>query len=271
MTQLTAPAAVSQNVARAKSLINRKEPLRAVNCLISALENFTPRSLVGKARYEVEVHIRQCITDLNLNPKVRQLLTDLTRSPNSNIPYAPGAEANLLTVLNVLRKALENMETDEKAGVQHALEDRKVSLLESGKNLLAAGEGLKAKVELRRLATEFGKEPGILTQIGTMLMQADMLLDAAEFLELAIETFPREGQIYSTLVDCYMGAREYEKVEAVYLKVLKQFGSHPRTLLNLAKLYKLMNKRQKAMEMAQRALAQEPDNAEAKEIANAFR
>jgi pentatricopeptide repeat protein len=96
-------------------------------------------------------------------------------------------------------------------------------------------------------------------------------MDGAEFLEMAIEAFPREGQLYGTLVDCYMGAREYEKAEAVYLKVLKQFGSHPRTLVNLAKLYKLLNKRQKAADMAQRALAQDPTNAEAKEIADSIR
>jgi len=271
MAQLTAPSAVSQNVARAKSLIQRNEPSRALDCLISALEHFAPGSLVGKARFEVEVHIRQCVADINLNPKVRKLLTELTRSPNTSIPYAPGAEAKLLMLLNVLRKALHNMEEEEKNGAQRDLEQRKAKLFENSQKLLDEGEGIRAKVELRRLATEFGKEPGILAQIGSMLIQAKMPLDGAEFLELAIENFSRDAQLYGTLVDCYMGEREYEKAEAVYLKVIKQFGSHPRTLVNLAKLYKLLNKRQKAAEMARRALAQEPDNAEAKEIANSIR
>jgi pentatricopeptide repeat protein len=271
MTQLTAPPAVSQNIARAKSLISRHELIRALDCLISALENFTPGSLIGKARYEVEVHIQQCIAGINLNPKVRKLLAELAGAPKANISYMPGGEATLLTVLGVLRKALENMEQAEKQGAQHALKQRKAELLASAQSLLAGGEGVKAKLELRKLAEEFGKEPGILAQVGNMFAAANLPADAAEFLELAVEAFPKDGQVYGTLVDCYMGMKEYEKAEAVYQKALKQFGPHPRTLVNLAKVYKLLNKRQKAAEMAQRALTLDPGNAEAKAVAASIR
>ena len=269
--QLTAPPAVSQNIARAKSLVKRQELPRALECLIAALEGFVPGSLIGKARFEVEVNIRQCVADLNLNPKIRKLLTELAQSSAAAISYTPGEEAALRTVLGVLHKALENMDQAEKQGAQQALKQRKAELLESAQSLLAGGEGVKAKVELRRLAESFGKEPGILTQAGTMLAQAQMPADAAEFLELAIEAFPKEGAVYGTLVDCYMGLKEYEKAEAVYLKAIKNLGSHPRTLVNLAKVYKLSNKRQKAVEAAHRALAMDPGNAEAKEIADSIR
>jgi pentatricopeptide repeat protein len=271
MTQLTVPTAVSQNIARAKSLLQRHELPRALDCLISALENFVPGSLIRKARSEVEINLRQCVADINLDPKVHSLLTELTHSPDPHIPYTPGEEAALLTVLGVLRKALENMEHASKEGAQQALLQRKADLLEKAKSLLAQGEGVKAKIELRKLATEYGEEHGILTQIGNMLAQANMPADAAEFLELAIEAFPKDGPVYSTLVDCYTGIGEYEKAEAVYLKVLKQFGAHPRTLTNLAKVYKRLNKRQKAADAAQRALTMDPGNAEAREIADSIR
>ena len=271
MMQLTTPPVVSQNIARAKSLVKRHELPRALDCLIVALENFVPGSLIGKARYEVEVNIRQCIADINHDPKIHALLTEFTHSPKASIPYTPGEEAALLTVLGVLRKALENMELAERQGAQHALTQRKAALFKSAQSLLAEREGVKAKIELRKLAEEFGKEPGILAQAGTMLAQANMPADAAEFLELAIEAFPKDGQMYGALVDCYMSVKEYEKAEAAYLKALKQFGPHPRTLVNLAKIYKLLNKRQKAAETAQQALSLEPGNAEAKAIADSIR
>ena len=271
MTQLSAPPAVTQNIARAKSLIKRHELSRALDCLIIALENFTPGNLVGKARYEVEINIQQCVADINLCPKVRKLLAELVNSPKSDIPYKPGGEMALLTVLGVLRKALENIEQAEKQCTQHALTQRKAELLANGQSLLAGGEGVKARCELRKLATEFGQEPGILAQIGSMFVDANLPADAAEFLELAVEAFPKDGKSYGTLVDCYMGMREYEKAEAVYLKALKQFGQHPRTLINLAKVYKLLNKRQKAAEAAQRALTLDPGNAEAKDIVASIR
>jgi len=269
--QLTAPPSVSQNIARAKSLIHRQELLRALDCLLSALDVFDPRSLIGKARYEIEINIRQCVAEINLDPKIRSLLTELTQAPNSSIPYKPGEEEALRAVLGMLRKALENKEEAEKQGAQCALKQRKAELLANAQDLLAGGEGVKAKIELRKLATEFGKEPGILVQIGTILAQAGMPADAAEFFELAIEAFPKEGQVYGMLVDCYMGMREYEKVEAVYLKALKQFGAHPRTLVHLAEIYKLLNKREKASATAQRVLAMDPGNAEAKAIVDSIR
>ncbi|MDR2695161.1 MAG: tetratricopeptide repeat protein [Deltaproteobacteria bacterium] len=269
--QLTVPPAVSQNIARAKSLAKRHELPRALGCLIAALENFVPGSLIGKARYEVEVNIRQCLADINTNPKVHKLLAELAHSSAVAISYTPGEEAALRTVLGVLHKALENMEQMEKQGTQHALKQRKAELIENAQSLLAGGEGVKAKVELRRLTEAFGKEPGILTQAGTMLAQAHMHADAAEFLELAIEAFPKDGPVYGTLVDCYMSLKDYEKAADVYLKAIKNLGSHPRTLVNLAKVYKLSNKRQKAAEAAHRALAMDPGNAEAKAIADSIR
>jgi pentatricopeptide repeat protein len=271
MTQLTAPSNVSQNVARAKSLIHRNEVLRAMNCLISALENYSPHSVVGQARYKLEINIRQCVGDINLHPKVHKLLTELTKSSSPQIPYTPGEEGKLLTVLNVLRKALEKMDEVEQQNAQQALEQRKVELFEAGERLLGEGERVKGKVELRKLATEFGKEPGILERIAGALIKADMAPDAVEFLEMAIENFSKEGQLYRTLIDCYMTMREYEKAEAVYLKVLSQFGANPRTMASLAQLYKLQNKRPKAVEMAQRVLGMEPDNADALEIVRTIR
>jgi len=269
--QMTAPQAVSQNIARAKSLIQRHELTRALECLLSALDNFDPGSLIGKARFEVEVNIRQCVTEINLNPKIHNLLTELAHSSKASIPYTPGDEATLRTVLTVLRKALDHMEQAEKQGAQQAIKQRKADLLASGKSLLAAGEGVKAKVELRKLAEEFGKEPGVLAEIGNMFVQAHLGHDGAEFLEMSIEAFPKEAKVYATLVACYMEGKEYEKAEAVYLKVLKNLGTHPRTLVNLANVYKLLGKRQKASEAAQRALTMDPNNAEARAIVDSIR
>ncbi|MDR0465983.1 MAG: tetratricopeptide repeat protein [Deltaproteobacteria bacterium] len=262
---------MSQNIARAKSLIQRHELTRALDCLLSALDGFDPNNLIGKARFEVEVNIRQCVSEINLNPRIRDLLTDLTHSSKAIIPYTPGAEAALRTVLTALRNALEHIEQAEKQGAQQALRQRKADLLATGENFLAQGEGVKAKIELRKLAEEYGKEPGVYSQIGLMFVKAHLAHDAAEFLELAIEAYPKDSQCYGPLVECYMSAQEYEKAEAVYLKVLKNLGSHPRTLVNLAKVYKLQNKRQKAAETAQRALSMDPNNEEAKEMVEGIR
>ncbi len=48
MTQFAAPASVGQNIARAKSLVKRDDPIRALDALITALELFEPDKIIGK-------------------------------------------------------------------------------------------------------------------------------------------------------------------------------------------------------------------------------
>ena len=64
--------------------------------------------------------------------------------------------------------------------------------------------------------------------------------------------------------------REMDKAETVYLKAIQRFGKHPRTLLNLAKLYMEWNKKDKAFEAANDAWKKDPSLSEAKEIVDRF-
>jgi tetratricopeptide (TPR) repeat protein len=266
MPQFTAPASVSQNIARAKSQVKRDEPLRALDALITALELFEPEKIIGKARYEVEVNILECVTDLGRVPKVRDFLTRVTRSDKVGIAYAPGGEKKLLSALTVLRKGLQEADAEKIRQAGEKIEHRKTMLLEKAKASLAGGETPRGKAVLRQLGDEFGHEPGVLALIGSMLLEAKLQYEAVEFLEQALELFPKESKVYADLVNSYTELKEYEKAEAVYLKAIKQFGQHPKTLLNLARLYLLWNKKDQAFEAAGRAAKLDPGNQEAREL-----
>ncbi len=266
MTQLQLPPSIGQNIARAKSLVRRDDPVRALDALIRALDLFEPESIIGKARFEIEVTIQECLADLNRHPKVRALLDQVTRSHNAMINYKPGEENTLKSVLHVLRKGLFEVEQEKVRHDQEKQDHRKSLLLQKASEHLDAGEKPRGKAMLRLLADEFGSEPGVLLQVGTMLIGAKLHYDAAEFLEAAIEAFPKEGRAYQELVTCYLELREWEKAESVYRRAIRQFGAHPKTMLNLAKLYMNWNKKEKAFEAAQHVLRHEPDNAEAKAI-----
>ena len=58
MTGLIVPQAVGRNIARAKSLLRRDEPIRALEALIVGLEAYHPAELMGKTRFEVEVLVQ---------------------------------------------------------------------------------------------------------------------------------------------------------------------------------------------------------------------
>ena len=266
MPQFTAPQAVTQNIARAKSLVKRDEPVRAIDALLRALELFQPEDIIGKARFEVEVNIQESVGDLSRHPKVYAFLRNLTKSNNAAISYKPGEEDKLAPVLMVLRKALAETEAAAERSEHDKVENRKMALLAKGKSHLEAGENPRGKGVLRQLAEEFGAEPGIFFEVGSLLAEAKLPYDAVEFLEQAVEAFPRDSRPYGLLVTIYQDLKEFEKAETVYLKVTREFGQHPKTMLNLAKLYLAWNKKDKAFDAATQVLRKEPGNSEAKEI-----
>ncbi len=266
MTQFTAPPSVLQNIARAKNLVRRDDPVRAIDALTAALNLFEPEKILGKARYEIEVNIMECVGELSRHPRVKALLTQISRSATAAIAYAPGEEGRLTPVLAVLRKALAETEAAAARAVEERVEGRKAALLAKGKEHLAAGDMPRGKAALRRLGDEFGTEPGVLAEIGSILVRANLHYDAVEFLEQALEIFPKESGAYAELVNCYLSLREFEKAEALYLKAISQFGRHPRTLVNLGKLYISWNKKDKAFDVLNQAARLDPTNEEAKEL-----
>lgn len=266
MSQLTVPASVGQNIARAKSLVKRNEPARAIEALLGALAAFEPQKLVGKARSVAEITIYEAVTELNGHPKIKALIQEVAKSPKAAIAYGPGGEKQLATVLNILLKALTEAEAAKVRAEAEALENRRKTLIDKAEEHMAAKEYPRGKAVLRKLGEEFGSEPDIYAYIGTVLAKADLRDDAVEFLELAVETFPRVPAPYGELVSCYIALREFEKAEKVYMKVLKEFGQHPKTLVNLGKLYISWNRKDKAFEILNKAVRMDPQNEEAAEL-----
>ncbi|CAK7011355.1 MAG: hypothetical protein DELT_02097 [Desulfovibrio sp.] len=266
MVQLTVPPSVSQSIARAKNLIKRNEIVRAIDALSTALEGFIHAKIIGKARFVVEVNILECVTELNAHHVVRTFLETVAKSSSASISYTPGEEEKLLTILGIIGKALVTEEAAKEAASADAVQGRKDALFAKAAELLAAGEGPRAKAVLRNLGEEFGSEPGVLAAIGTMLLEAEFDYDAIDFFVQAIETFPRDPTPYAPLSACYLKFREFAKGEALYLSALREFGAHPRTLLHLGKLYIAWNKRDKAFDVLRQVVQKCPDDEEAKEL-----
>ena len=266
MTQLVVPPVVTQHIARAKSLVKRDEPIRALESLLTALELFEPGKLIGKARSVVEINIFECVTELNAHSRIRALIRETAHSDKAAIAYKGGEENKLASVLKILLKALNDIDTVKAETAKDNLLHRKQDLFAKGKECLASGEAPRGKAALRKLGEEFGSDPGVLQQIGSMLIEAGHQHDAIEFLEQAVEAFPRDSAAYAPLANCYMALHEYEKGETLYLKAIKEFGAHPKTLVNLGKLYIAWNKRDKAFDVLRKAAREDPANEEAQAL-----
>ncbi|MDR3176027.1 MAG: tetratricopeptide repeat protein [Desulfovibrio sp.] len=270
MAVAAVPQAIGHNLSRARALLKRDDTIRAVEAMISGLDAFQPQALPGTVRFEVEVMIIECVQELNRQPVVRQLFESLTHSSKATIPYQPGKEAKLGSVLRLVLKALkESVETSARNAEEERAQ-RRQALLQKGLEYLGAGEAPRGKASLHLLAEEFGKEKGVLERIGEVFIENKLFFEGAEMLEQAMETFPKEARAYGMAAQCYMGLNEFEKAEAVYLSAIKNFGRHPRTVLNLAKLYLKWNKKEKAAAFALEAYTKDNSLAEAKEIADKY-
>lgn len=260
--QFSVPPSVPQNIARAKAALKHGDALKAVRALMSALELFDPKKVIGKAKYETGIFIMEVVEDLNRSPKVQDFLSKV----GSGIPYAPGQETQLYNALGVMVKALqENVEAEE-TGLVENRDERRDQLWTRGTELLDKGEAARGKATLRRLSEEFGDEPGVNAKIGEALVNAKLAPEGVEFLEEAIRQSPNDHKSYGYLVRAYTELRDFEKAEKVYVAALKRFGQHHKTLINFANLYKMWNKRDKAYDIAKMALREDPGNKEAQDI-----
>ena len=261
--QITVPPNVTQNLARAKSLIGRNEPARALEALIQGIYLYEEAKVLGRGRFVVEAHIRECVNAFNEHSRIRSLIREITRTEGAVIAYTPGQEDKLAAVLGILKKALTESATAAEKAAAESLRERKESMFTSARELLASGETPKARAILRRLAEEFEADPGVLSSVGSILVEAGFLPDAVVYLEQAIADFPRDSAAYSTLATCYLDLRENEKAEKLYLGAIREFGAHPQTLTNLGKLYCNWNKRDKAFDVLKQAVRLDPSNEEA--------
>ena len=258
---------VRENIARAKSYLRRDDLIRGLETTAAALREAPLIRLVGAERFEVEVGLGELLADLTHLPRVKALLPKGPNGQTITVKYLKGKEELLAKLLDRLAESFRQ-EAEEGANAklrQHA--EHRAKLVEQGQEALSAGDAAKARVCWKRCLEAFGKdEPGLYVDLANRFAKADRLPEAVEMFELGMEAQPKDAACYSGCIDACMALREYEKVEQLYDRVLRQFGMHPRTLLKMAKFYYTWRRKDKAADMALRALSMDPSLTEAQEI-----
>ena len=120
------------------------------------------------------------------------------------------------------------------------------------------------------MAEEFSEEEGIRVQLGQIFAAAGQMAEAAEMYEESMQYEPRASAAYTGAVNAWTELREYERAEKVYMAILRTFGGHPNTFGKMAKMYWDWRKRDKAEELALRALQGDPNQREANEVMQAL-
>lgn len=264
--QMSIPKVIRENIARAKGYLQRGEVPRALETISHALREASSVTMARAARFEMEAHVREFLGDLPRQPQMRVLLDPQNTGKPRAIPYQQGKEAVLATVLEGLGKIVLNAEVQQEQQALAAEDQRREMLTATGLEALRTGDLGRGRSFLRRVAAEFGGQPGVYMEMGRHLAEAEQYLDAAQIFEMAMEKTPKEAEAYSAAVSAYTEALEYEKAEAVFIKILRQFGGHASTYGRMAHMYYAWGKRTKAEDFAIRALQMDKEQADALEI-----
>jgi tetratricopeptide (TPR) repeat protein len=262
----TPQKAVKEHLARAKSYLTRDAVLKSVSTIVVGLEHMIRNRIMGKDRYEVEVHIGEYLREFNRHPLVKEYFMKKNIHATPYVKFVKGKEKELLTQFEGLERDMRSSEKKAEESKGQKKEGRKQELLDKGQDLLDKGEHARGKGFLRRAAEGYGDEPGVIVDVGMRMFKAGLTFEASQVLEKSIEKHPTDPKGYAALVQTYAKLAEYAKCENVYLMAIKQFGGHPKTHLNLAKVYVKLKNYDKAYDYAKKALEQQPDLEEAGKI-----
>ncbi|WP_028588576.1 hypothetical protein [Desulfocurvus vexinensis] len=257
---------IRENLARAKAALHKGELTRSIACAIEAARDLDGAQIFGREKFEVEVHLQEYLKEFNRHPDVKSHFSAKNVHVTPYVKYKRGGEAELTRALGGLLDELEHKGRTQEQHADAQRARRKEDMLAGAQASLDARELPKAKALLRRVAEEFGREPGVLADCGQRLLQAELFYEAGEYLEQAVALDPRDSRALAGAVQAYTGAREFPKVEALYKQALQTFGMHPRTLLHMARMYLDWRKNDEAYDCARKAFELDPALDEAQAI-----
>ncbi len=262
----TIPPETSQRLAHIRAYLRRGELLPALEDFSTLLNLYKPAQFANKPRFEIEDSIKNSLIELQKHAPVKDFLKEITNSDKTVLSYRIGSEITLSKQLNIIyRGLLAKQEAAEKEAEQQLI-DRYNKLWARGRELINNGELVKGKAMLRKLADEFPDDLDLAVEVADYFKEHRLYVEAGELYKRTIEQSPKNSKAYAGLVVCFIELNEYEQAEGLYNQHLRQFGRHPRTIVNLAWLYLRWGKRSKALDTAYQALAIDPENVEAKAI-----
>ena len=267
MIATTASKEVSENLARAKAYLKRGDCLRSLEAAAASLEFYAQKKIVGNAKFLAEVNFREYINALARHGMVRNFFLSRGITKEPLIIYKAGQEEELAKALRVLLRALEEISQQAEKAEQKKEEQERDDSLKKGLELIyTKGEEIRGRAILRRHLDVYGQEEGVMTEVAGHFLKASLSLEAAELYERAMEKFPKDARAYLGAIEAHTALGDNEKVEKTYLKIIKAFGGHPKTYLNMSKFYLGWHKRLKAYEYALWALQGDENLKEAQEI-----
>jgi tetratricopeptide (TPR) repeat protein len=256
-----------EHLARAKAYLNKDRVAEAVAEAAEGVKLGLDRRVMGRDKIMLQTYVNEFLHGLSKDSAVKQHFYSHNIYSTDHYKLQPGKERDTLRMLQVLHSWMGGEEQKKAQQAEEEKQEGPRELLDKGARLLEAGDDTKGRVALRKAVARRPADKDIPAQAAQVFLDHNMLREAADVCRKAMEANPSNGMMYSLAVQAHVKAGDYAQAEEVYKQALKRFGAHPRTYLNLAKLYLQWRKWSECYEAARQAAGGDPEvRREAEEI-----
>jgi tetratricopeptide (TPR) repeat protein len=233
--------------------------MTAAQSLNDAIVIMLSAPLMKNEREEFAQMIESTVYALNNHKELRKVYPLV-------LHYAPGEEKKLLEEIFEMRKVLQEDVNENAQKDMEALAAKKREGLERGQKHLDEQQFDEARQAFDHLAGEFPGDAELRADIADRYHKAGLNQDALGHLTQAINDSPESLYLYNRIGIVLRKMQDFASAESYYLRALAITQKDEYLFFNLGRLYYDWQKWDKMAQAAQKAVAINPNFAEAQKL-----
>ncbi len=248
-----------KKLATVSSLLKQQKAMAAVQSVYDAILAMLKGSLMKSEREEFQELLDSTVHVLNSDKKLREDYPLI-------INYTHGEEKALL---EIMREILQELQKNVSANAQQllqAMEKRKRDVLEEGQGLIEQNKVSEAQKLFNKLIKEFKDDTELRAEIADKFIKSGLYNEALGYLEDALANDPNAIFLYNRIGIVLRKMKDFEAAEKYYLKALQISDEDEYLYFNTGRLYYDWKKWGKMAKAAEKAVAINPNFAEAEKM-----
>lgn len=241
------------------TLLKQQKAMAAVQAAYDAVLVMLKGGLMKSEREEFQELLENTVHILNSDKKLREDYPLI-------INYVRGDEKALLeTLREILQELQKNVSANAKQMLA-AMKKKKQETLEKGQTLINENKVSEAQKLFNKLIREFKDDTELRAEIADKFIKSGLYNEALDYLEQALANDPDAIFLYNRIGIVLRKMRDFEAAEKYYLKALQINDQDEYLYFNTGRLYYDWQKWGKMADAAEKAVAINPNFAEAEKM-----
>lgn len=247
------PRSIKEELARSKHAYAKNEDVRCLKHIAKALYDFCMSRPVGPDKTDIEGKIREAFAEASKLEWVKKYMP-------KGLPYVKGQEKQIYSALLSLIKKIEFESSKEDIDAMRARKLKIDKSLILGSKFLEAGKLPEAQNHFHEAVNSYRDEHGLFPMIADRLIKAGFYKESLEYLRRAVEVAPDNPRVFDFLVTVSVKGQQQDAVDKIFESIEQSQAANAHRLAGLALLSLGKKNASLARDLAQQALALDPEN-----------